>query len=255
MVRAALIGLGMCCVLRADDRAGPSGPQPAPQKVEVTDTQRSDFPSGGTLHLKNSTGELTIESWDQPGLEMTTIKSSKVAVEGHEREKAVKLLDRVKITTERKGDEMTISTDFPKHGKVARPFVGKTDFDLEYRIKVPRNARLTIQHDMGEVHIDDIGGELHATDHMGLITVRVPDGQYAIDARSKLGAVESDFPGNEQRKNFFGHAFLSGAVAERPSASDPAAAQKMFLRIGYGDIIIERLHQPPPPAPGVPSGK
>jgi hypothetical protein len=261
-----LIILGLCCLLRAEDRA--------PQKVQVTNTERSDFPSGGTLHLKNSIGELAIEGWDQAGMEMTTIKSSKVAVEGQEREKATKLLDNVKVTTERKGDDVTISTAFPKHGKLARLFVGMTDFDLEYHIKIPRNARLVIDHDAGEVHIDGVMGEVHATDHMGLITVREPDGQYAIDAVSKLGAVESDFPGNERGTKFFGHAFLSGTGAEPSagpkssagpaatgsaappkSASASTSAQKMFLRIKYGDIIILLMHQPPPPAPVVPSGK
>src|SRR5277367_6241653 len=164
-----LLGFGLCFLLRAEN--------PAPPMLESTHTERSDFPSGGTLHLKNSVGELTIESWDQPGLEITTIKASKVAVTGQEREKASKVLDSVKISTERKGDEVTVSTEFPKHRKIARPFKGMTDFDLEYRIKVPRNAHLVIEHAMGEVHIDNIAGEIHATDAMGLISVRVPDGQ------------------------------------------------------------------------------
>jgi hypothetical protein len=246
-----LIGLGLCCLLRAADAAPQQAPQatttpPAPQKVEVSNTERSDFPSNGTLHLKNSVGELTIEDWDQAGMEITTIKSSKVAVEGQEREKAVKILDSVKISTERKGDEVTISTAFPKHSKIARLFEGMTDFDLEYRIKVPKNAKLVVEHTMGEVHIDGVTGEIRATDGMGLISVRLPDGQYAIDAVSKLGAVDSDFPGNEKSKKWFGHTFLENT---------PAAAQKLFLRIGYGDIVIALMHQPPPPAPGVPSGK
>jgi hypothetical protein len=240
-----IIASGICCLgmgwlLRAEDQA--------PQKVQVANTERSDFPSGGTLHLKNSIGELTIEGWDQPGLEINTIKSSKYAVAGQERDKANKILDNVKITTERKGDEVTVSTSFPEHGKFARVFVGRTDFDLEYRVKVPRNARLVIDHDIGEIHIDGVFGEIHATDHMGEITVRLPDDQYAIDAISKLGAVESDFPGNERGTKLFGHTFLGGTGA-------PAPAQKMFLRIQYGDIIILKMHQPPPPAPGVPSGK
>jgi hypothetical protein len=151
----------------------------------------------------------------------------------------------VKTATERKGDEVTISTSFPKHGKIARPFLGMTDFNLEYRIKVPRNAKLTVEHTIGEVHIDNVSGEIHTTGEMGLISVRVPDGQYAIDAKSKLGAVESDFPGSEKGTKWFGHAFLE---------SGPADAQKMFLRIEYGDIIVLRMHQPPPPA-AVPSGK
>jgi hypothetical protein len=247
MIRT-LIGLGLCCLLRASDPA-PQAPQRPPQlgeKVQVSKTERSDFPSGGALHLRHSIGELTIEGWDEAGLEITTIKSSKVGVEGHERDKAVKLLDSVKISTERKGDEVTVSTSFPEHRRILRPFEGRTDFDLEYRIKVPRNAKVTVEHTMGEVHIDDMRGEIHATDEMGLITVRVPDGQYAIDAKSKLGAVNSDFLGDEKSRKWLGHTFL---------ANPPANAQKMFLRIERGDIIVIQMHQPAPPAPVAPSGK
>jgi hypothetical protein len=237
-----LLGLGLCCVLRAADATPPS----TPQKLEVTNTERSDFPAGGTLHLKNSVGELTIEGWDQAGLEITTIKSSKVGVEGRERDKVSKLLENVKITTERKDQEVIISTAFPKHSKLVRLVEGMTDFDLEYRIKVPRAARLVVDHAMGEVHIEDIHGEIHATDDMGLITVQLPYGQYSIDALSKIGAVDSDFAGNEQTRKWFGQTFLENS---------PEAGQKLFLRIRYGDIVIARLHQPPPPAQGVPSGK
>jgi len=248
-VSSKLIGFGICCLLHASESTRPQTPQAPPQapdKVSVSNTERSDFPSGGTLHLKNSIGELTIEGWDQAGLEITTIKSSKVGVEGQERDKAVKLLDQVKIVTERKGDEVTVSTSFPKHSKIARPFLGMTDFDLEYRIKVPRNAKLTVEHDLGEVHIDDIRGEIHADNYMGLITVRVPDGQYAIDAKTKLGAVNSDFLGDEKSKKWLGHTFL---------ASGPADAQKVFLRVKYGDIIVLKMNRPPPPASAAPSGR
>jgi len=248
-VSSKLIGLGICCLLRASDstpKASLEAPPQLPQKVQVSHTERLDFPSSGTLRLKNSIGELTIEGWDQAGLEITTIKSSKVGVEGPERDKAVKLLDSVKISTERKGDEVTVSASFPKHSKIARPFEGMTDFDLEYRIKVPRNAKLTVEHTQGEVHIEDIGGEIHATADRGLITVHVPDGQYAIDAKTKIGAVNSDFTGGEKSKKWLGHTFM---------ASAPADAQKMFLRVEYGDIIILRMNQPPPPASVAPSGK
>jgi hypothetical protein len=238
-----IAGLSFCCLLHATGHPEHTG---AAQKVAVTKTEHADFPAGGTLHLKNSVGDLTIEGWDEPGMEITTIKSSKVAVEGMEKDKAVKLLDSVKITTERKGDEVIVSTAFPKHGKIARPFQGFTDFDLEYVIKVPRAAKVTVEHTMGEVHIDEIGGEIHAIDGMGLIGVRVPDGQYAIDAMTKIGAVNSDFPGTEQSRKWIGQTFLGDAKT---------APQKLFLRIKYGDIIVMRMHQPAPPSPGTASGK
>ncbi|HEY1756465.1 MAG TPA: hypothetical protein VGG72_13775 [Bryobacteraceae bacterium] len=248
-MRGALLGFGICCLLGAAEPAPQLPPPPVPQKVEVSKTEKSDFPSGGALHLKNSIGELTIEGWDQPGLEITTIKSSKVAVEGQEHEKAVKLLDSVKITMERKGDEAAVTTEFPKHSKLMRPFKGLTDFDLDYVIKVPRNTRITVDHNIGEVHIDGILGEIHATDHMGLITVLLPEGQYSIDAMSKIGSVDSDFSGSEKSRKLFGKTFLaSGSAGSGPGS-------KIFLRIYYGDLIIQKMHHPAPPPSGVPSVK
>ena len=183
---------------------------------DLTKTERLDFPAGGTLHLKNSIGELTVEGWDQPGIEITTIKSPR---------KPMAQLDRVVVKAERQKDEVVVSTAWAKH-----------DFDLEYRIKAPRTARLVIEHKSGEVHIDGIAGDLHVTDHDGQITVHVPqDGQYAIDARAKLGAIDSDFPGHEERKMKFGHAFAS---------QTSSAGQKMYLRIGFGDITLLAMRKP-----------
>jgi hypothetical protein len=235
-----------CCLVRAADKT-PASPKPTAvlgEKVVLTKTETADFPTGGLLRMKNAVGELTITGWDQPGFEMTIIKSTKTAVEAKDRDQATKLLESVKITTERKGDELAISSAFPKHSKLARPFVGITDFDLEYRIHVPRAARLDVEEYMGEVHLENTAGDIRAVEGLGEITVRVPEGMYAIDARSKLGAVNSDFAGNGRQLKWWvvkwpGQAFTSSPGA---AASAPASAQKMFLRASYGDIVILKVH-------------
>jgi len=198
---------------------------------EVSDTQRIDFPSGGTLRVRNSVGELTIEGWDQPGVEITTVKRS-LNTAGQ--------LDRVRIAAARKGDEIVVTTELPKHRILVRPFRGTSDFYLEYRIKAPRNARLTVDHDNGEVHISGVTGDIHTTDRMGQITLQLPaEGQYAIDAKSTLGTIDSDFPGNESRKLKFGHSFVHEASS---------SSQKLYLRIGFGDITILKTPRPVTPA-------
>jgi hypothetical protein len=232
-LRTVLLGVAVYGLLHAQTAA-----QKAPEKIQVSKTESADFPAGGTLQLKNVVGELTITGWDEPNLEVTTIKSTKTVVEDRDRAAANKLLENVKIAIERKGDAVVISTEFPKHSKMARPFLGMTDFDLEYRIHVPRKARVDVDEVMGEVHIENTTGDIRAIEHLGEITVRVPDGMYAIDARSKLGAVNSDFSGSGRQLKWWvvkwpGQAFLTSA---------PPAAQKMFLRAGYGDIVILKVH-------------
>jgi hypothetical protein len=227
----ALALSGLCAV--ADDLPK--------QKAMVTNTDHFDLPAGVALRLNNSIGQLTVTAWDEPGVEITTIKSSKVEFDPKAREKALQELGRVKITGARHGDELVIQSEYPKHPVLARPFTGLTDFDLEYQIKAPRNSRLMISHDVGQVFIDGMTGDIHATNHMGDVELHLPqDGQYDIDARVKFGAVNSDFPGHAQRRHWLGHEFV-----HRGSPS----LRKLYLRVGVGDIIVLKIRTPAAPAP------
>ena len=205
-----------------------------PEKISATNTQTMDFPAGGTLRLANGVGVLTIQGWDQPGMEITVIKSSKAPIENKEqRDRMTKLLENVKVTAERKGDEVVVSSSYPKHPKALRLFEGLTDFDLEYRIKLPVSAKLELSEDLGETNIENVKGDIHAQISMGEIHLLLADAQYSIDAKSKFGSVNSDFAGTEQRKKFVGHAFVTPASAE---------GQKLLLRTSYGDIVIQKKH-------------
>ena len=206
--------------------------------VQVSKTETMDFPAGGTLRLEHSTGDISIEGWDQPGIEITTIKSSKDDSQTLDREKTLKELDRVQVTTKTNGNELVITTQYPHH--LAPPYVTPLDrvtsFDLEYEIKVPRNAKIVVQNDAGDITVDDIAGSIDVKAHQGLITLRLTgDAPRAIDAKSTSGSVNSDFPGHETRNVFmFGHGFVDSA----------SAAQSIHLRIGFGDIILLKAHEP-----------
>jgi hypothetical protein len=211
------------------------------QRIQVTNTQRVDFQAGGTVRLKNSTGELTIEAWDQPVVEITTTKSTKAEYAPSEHEKGVHELDRVRVTAERKGAELVITTDFPKHDGAPpfSPFGGATKFDLDYNIKVPRDAKLVVDHNIGEVHVDGVTGDVHATALQGLIFLHLPEqAQYAIDAKSGIGRVKSDFEGTTERRLLFGDRFV-----------ESNGPHKLDLRIRFGDILIFKTEQPQTPAP------
>jgi len=233
--RFAVIGLCLACLLPGDE---------ARQKVQVSKTEKVDFPSGGTLRLQNSTGELTIEGWDQPGVEITTTKSSKEEYLAKDRAKATQELDRVQISTKRNGDELVVTTEFPHHRAFpwVTPLQTVTNFDLEYVIKVPRNAKLIVKHEDGEVHVDDLTGNIQVAARQGLIAVRlVSDVPPAIDAKSYIGTVNSDFAGKETLQRLhFGHTFAEGAST---------APQNLHLKIGYGDIVILKAHEPKAPPP------
>jgi hypothetical protein len=227
MKRTFLLVTGVSFLLAANDEI--------PRKIQITKTEHADLPAGGTVRFKNSTGELTIEGWDQPGVEITTIESTKIAYPsaGVEHDRAVQMLAGVKVSDAREGNDLVITTGFPRHTRfLPRPSVGSRDFDLEYVVRVPRDAKLVVDHDSGEIHFDDVTGDIHATLIQGEITLRLPSaGQYAIDAKCRIGAVTSDFPGTTKREHF-GHSFTE----------DAQAPHSLYLRNGFGDIIILREH-------------
>jgi hypothetical protein len=218
----AAIGFGTSYLLPAAD---------APmQKAQVRKTERLDFPAGGTLRLTRSTGVLTVEAWDRPDVEITTIKSTKAEYDTREREKATRDLDKVRVAAERHGDELVITTDFPRHRAYSR-------FDLEYRIKAPATARLIADHDVGDVNIDGLAGDIQVSLLQGEILLHLPEeGRYNINAKSHFGDVNSDFPGPEKRRWWLlGHLSVN---------EDSQAAHKLNLRVEFGDIVILKTRVP-----------
>jgi len=219
------------------------------QKVELTKTQSMDFPAGGVLRLKNSTGDLNIEAWDNPNVEITTIRSTKDELPESERARATAMLEKVTFTIERMGNEVVITTNFPRHQGFPPdlPFSRDRKFDVEYDISVPRSAMLAIDHDVGDVNVNGVTGDIEAKVLQGEIMLHLPeDAKYSIDAKSEYGNVNSDFPG-ELRRSWISQKALEDA---------PRPAHTLKLRIGYGDIVLLRIRVPkyPDAAPVRPGG-
>jgi hypothetical protein len=235
MKRTLTVLFGISCLLFADEDSQ--------QKVKVVHTEVTDFPSGGLLRFRNSTGELTVEGWDRPDIEITTVKSMRAVYASRDRERAADKLDQVRISVEHQGESLVITTDFPRHRglPLASPLRAGTSFDLEYHIKTPMDTRLAVDHDTGEVHVDNLTSDIRVIVLKGGITVRLPqEGHYGIDAKSDFGGATSDFPGHEKRTPWlFGHQFMQ----KTPDAHE------LYLRVGFGDITILKIQKPSTPGP------
>src|SRR5215831_10946490 len=99
MRRLAVIAIATACLLLAEDEAA--------QKTRVTRTERMDFPAGGVLHMKHSIGELTVEGWDEPVMELATTKSMPLRYDSHRNERVhhQREFEEVQVTTERHSEE------------------------------------------------------------------------------------------------------------------------------------------------------
>src|SRR5579862_6350363 len=94
---------------------------PAEQRAEATNTQQFSFAPGGTIRLNKSYGDVFIEGWDQPQVEVTVVKSTSY-FEPRMKEKTTRRLATVNVATERKSDtEVVITTTLPRRARWVPP--------------------------------------------------------------------------------------------------------------------------------------
>jgi len=207
-------------------------PMGVKQKARVVDTEQMVFSSGGTIELQDSFGQVSIEGWDRPEVELTVIKATQRRYSELEMPHALAELDRILIGTERPSDNHLVITTTMPDRNLTRPLRGKSNVDLEFHIRAPRQTRLIVRHDVGEVKVSDIVGDMRLTARIGGISLRLsPEARYAVDAKAKIGDVCSEL-GNSMRDH------LIGAQALEPAG---APAYELYLRVGIGDITVHKI--------------
>ncbi len=241
--------LAFCAVGAVSPLFGADGPaESAPKRpFQVSSSERFEFAPGGEIRLDNSYGYLTVEGWDEPEVEVTTTKSTDGYYSPDEKRKIEKrFAEEVHVVTERPSNrELTISTTLPKRNSLLTsvlpsgriilttpvPPNNKRGITVEYTVHVPRASRLVIHHDNGYVWVGDVSGDIEVNSHTGDMIVMLPDpGPFAIDARTRMGGVSSDFSGYGAHQYVFGARFLH---------SGPAPARRILLRMGRGSITIK----------------
>ncbi len=202
------------------------------QPVQVVTTDKVEFASGGTIRLNGSVGQLNIEGWDRPEVEVTLTRYTYGEGVAARREELTKELNLIKATIQGQGTkELVITTQLPPRNAITRLFRGKTSWDVDYRIKVPRDSKLVARHDGGDLTVYDVAGDIEADDPHGSILLLVPDAQYSISARCTWGDIYSDFDGTTTR-HVTGQSFVHAA---------PAGAHKLDVRVGRGGIKIQQM--------------
>lgn len=213
-----------------------SGESAIKQPPEKTTTERMDFAPGGMIRIEGSYGELNVDGWDRPEVEVTVIKSLPYGYQSKQPDQSAADLDRVRIVTEHKSPpELTISTTLPsRHLPWTPPFTRHTTGGVmvQYEIHVPRNSRLAIHHGTGLVSVSNISGDIDASVGRGDILLWLPPGSYALDARTKLGIVSSDLDGAAHNRYLIGESF---------TRVNPPPSHRLHLRMGFGGITLKEI--------------
>jgi hypothetical protein len=197
------------------------------QRVTVTTMERIPFPNAVSVHLKDTFGEISVEGWarDEVEIQLTRGTQRDYDLADHAKEKG--RLEKIKIiTTKDSAGGLLIETK-------NIPFM-KNNFTLDYKIKVPQVIYLKLKHSIGEVRIANIIGDIEATCRIGEIVVNLPEKErYEVDARAKIGEVESEFGGQYNRQKLLG-----AKLTDETKQSEP---HKLYLRVGIGEVNVKKL--------------
>jgi hypothetical protein len=191
-------------------------------QVTITSTKHASLIAGGTIRINHSYGDVNIEGWDQPEVQLTVTKSMPYDYKPRHPDAAIRHLEDVKIASEAKsGTEIVISTTRSHRRGVS----------VAYQIHVPWDAKVVIHHGAGSVFVSGIHGDIEATCRRGDIILMLPDTlAYTIDARSKFGIVLSDFTGTSHM-----YPYLLG----EHYATSNSPKRRIRLRTGFGGITIK----------------
>lgn len=194
-----------------------------PEKtVDVTTHDTLDF-TGGTIHIDTVYGQVNVEAWDEPRVEVTVSRTSFTHNE--------KYLERIQVKTEKAADGIRVTTTFPGRNWFVRTFRGLGDFNLNYRIKAPANAKLDIRQHVGDVVVDGISGDIDASVRTGDIVIEVPNpSRCFVDAKVTLGDVYADVPGKLRQSLWIGQKF---------AGTSESATQHLHLRDNLGGISVQ----------------
>lgn len=207
----------------------------------VSTTYQAGVAASGTIQVNNAYGEVNVEGWDRPNVEVTVTRSAFQRDSPQAREAAQRYLNQIRVNmTKAANGDLAISTSFPSRSRVIRLFRGWGDFTLEYRIQVPRHSRLVIREGKGDVVITDVAGDIDASAHVGNVLVQVPQSAtYKLDARCRFGTVYSDLPGTSRYAFLFGHSLRNDASGD---------AHRLYLRVGAGGVSVQQVRNPLQPA-------
>jgi hypothetical protein len=147
---------------------GAMGPQ---EREQVNETRRLD--PRGTFRIENTNGAVQIETWAESSV---SIEAEKVAPEGQ--------LDDLRVEIKGEGDRVDVTTRYPtggwgRHGRV------------EYRVKVPRDARVEVETTNGAVKVLGAGGAVRASTTNG--SVEVADAGGDVEASTTNGSIRAAY--------------------------------------------------------------
>jgi hypothetical protein len=135
---------------------------------EVTKQFNEKYSAGAstTLQINNRYGDVTIDSWDQNEV----LIDVKVTVELPGRDKAQKLMDYINVEFSQNGDVITAKTVIDDRFSF-RGWGGNKKFSIDYNVKMPLQASLSLRNMYGNSELDELHGQAQFDIRFGDINI------------------------------------------------------------------------------------
>jgi hypothetical protein len=182
--------------------------------------------SFGTLVVDTRMGDIQIEGWDEPRVE---IEAEKV-VRAKSQEKAGALYQQVGVQLEGGDKQVRLRTLYPSRS-LWKPFRGESQLSVNFRIKMPYDANIALKCVDGDVRVFGIVGRQQLNVNYGDVEINVPSVYQlrSLDAHAFLGYVQSDLRGLDEDGAGF-HQSLS--------FWNPGGKQEISVRVRLGGVFV-----------------
>jgi len=180
--------------------------------------------SYGTLTIDTRMGDIQVEGWDEPRLE---ISAEKVVEAGNEK-KAQPLYDQVQVALEGKDKQVLLRTLYPPR-RFWRPFRGESKRSVNFRIHMPFDANLVLKCVDGDVRVSGLLGKQQIRVNYGDVEIDVPSlyRLRSLNARAFLGYVQSDLHGED-----------SAGFGQRITFWNSDGNQDIKVRVRLGGVFV-----------------
>ena len=203
--------------------------------VQATRSQSSPLSMNGAVTIDRTWGEVSIEGWDQPSVEVTVTARSKKAYPAAEAEGMRARLAAFGFETKAASPGQLAITGLSPNATLLKPFGGKSGVSVAYSIRMPRAARLTLRHDVGEVAVKGLESDLDVASRIGDVRLTVPlDASVAVEGSARIGEVSVN-PALGARGSAKRHALVGHSFSYAPSN----AHRHIIAHVGIGSVAID----------------
>ncbi len=119
----------------------------------------------GTVMLRNISGDIEIKTWNKAEVSIKAVKSTEASSEKTAQER----FDLVKIDVSKRGDTLSIKTEYPKDNSLSRKI---KNFSVDFWLVIPEQAEADIHSVSGDIYAEKIGGKLVAETVSGDVDVK-----------------------------------------------------------------------------------